>query len=135
MADKTVIIKGKKMLYGNSVKASPETNSTTTPTFDGVITQGTDKVSWNIEIGKMRYEGLATHQKLSETLDEMLSIPHNVTVREIVYPKNEDPYVIVDTFYSCLLDGNDYELNPEDLTTESIKFKASKRKRVYETIS
>ena len=135
MADKEVIIKGKKMLYGTSVKASPETKTSSTPTFDENIVQGTDKVSWTIDIGKMRYEGLTTHRQLSETLDEMMSIPHNITVRETVYPKNEAPYVIVDNYYSCLVDGNEYELKPEDMTTESIKFKASKRIRKYENIS
>lgn len=132
MADKEIIIAGRKMLYGTSIKASPETKSSSTSTFDGAVNQGLDKVGWSIETGKLRYENMTTHRELSETLEKMFSIPQMVTVREKVYPKDETPYVIVDNYFGCLVDGNDYELKPEDKTTESIKFKAESRQRKYE---
>ena len=50
MADKEIIIGGKTVMYATSVKASPETNSSSTNTFDGAITQGMDKVAWNVEL-------------------------------------------------------------------------------------
>ena len=131
MADKEIIIGGKTVMYATNVKASPETNSTTTNTFDGAITQGMDNVAWSIELSKVRFEDVSTHQGLSELLDSMLSKPQMVTVRETVHSKKED-YVIKDNFFNCLLDGNDYELKADDLTSESIKFKASKREREYE---
>ena len=56
MAIKEVLIDGKKMFYGTSIKASPETSNTSTPTFDGVVMQGTDNIPWTIELEKMRYE-------------------------------------------------------------------------------
>lgn len=131
MADKEIIIGGKTVMYATSVKASPETNSSSTNTFDGAITQGMDKVAWNVELEKVRFEGLSKHKELSELLDSMLNKSQMVTVRETVHSREED-YVIKDNFFDCLLDGNDYELKADDLTSESIKFKASSRKREYE---
>ena len=130
MADKEIIIGGKTVMYATSVKASPETNASTTPTFNGAITQGTDKVAWSVELEKVRFEGLSKHRELSELLDSMLNKSQLVTVRETVHSEEED-YVIKDNFYGCLLDGNDYELKADDLTSESIKFKASSREREY----
>ena len=44
-SDKRVIINGKTMMHGTSVKGSRETSTNATPTFDGLITQGTRNVS------------------------------------------------------------------------------------------
>lgn len=131
MANKEIIIDGKKMLYGTSAKASPETSTSTTPTFDGAITQGLGDVAWSIELSRVRYDGLASHRRLSEKLDKMLSVPAMVTIRERVETPTET-YTIVDNYYKCVLEGNDYELKPDDNTVENLKFKASKRVRKYE---
>jgi hypothetical protein len=79
----------------------------------------------------LNFEGLSKHRELSELLESMLSKSQMVTVRETVHSREED-YVVKDNFFDCLLDGNDYELKADDLTSESIKFKASSRKREYE---
>lgn len=131
MANKEVIIDGKKMMYGTSAKASPETNTSTTSTFDGVINEGLDEVPWNLEFSKLRYEGLASHKEMSETLDKMISVPAMVTIRETVHTADET-YTVVDNYFSCLVNGNDYEIKPEDKTVENIKIKASRRERKYE---
>lgn len=131
MADKEVIIKGKKMMYGTGIEASPETNSSSTSTFDGVITQGSDKIPWTIEISKVRYEDMATHKELSETVEGMLAIPEMVTVRETIQ-SGEEVYTVVDNFYDCLTDGNDYKINPDEQTVENLKFRAARRERKYE---
>ena len=49
MPDKEVIIAGKRMMYGTNIKCSPETNNSTTITFDGNIVQGTKNVAYSIE--------------------------------------------------------------------------------------
>lgn len=131
MANKEVIIDGKKMMYGTSAKASPETNTTSTTTFDGVINEGTENVPWSLEFSKLRYEGLASHREMSETLDSMLTNPKMVTIRETVV-NPEETYTVVDNYFDCLVDGNDYEIKPEDKTVENIKLKASRRERKYE---
>ena len=131
MATKEVIIDGKKMMYGTSAKASPETNTSTTSTFDGVINEGLDEVPWNIECSKLRYENMATHKELSETLDTMISVPKMVTIRETIRTPEEE-YTIVDNYFDCLVNGNDYEVKPEDKTVENLKFKSARRERKYE---
>ena len=131
MATKEVIIDGKKMMYGTSAKASPETNASSTPTFDGVINEGLDKVAWNLEFSKLRYEGLASHREMSETLEKMISVPAMVTIRETVYSPGEE-YTVVDNYFDCLVNENNYELKPEDKTVENIKIKAARRERKYE---
>lgn len=131
MANKEVIIDGKKMLYGTSAKASPETNTSTTSTFDGVINEGLDEVPWTLEFSKLRYEGLASHREMSETLDKMISVPKMITIRETVHSVDET-YTVVDNYFNCLVNGNDYEVKPEDKTVENLKFKAARRERKYE---
>ena len=131
MANKEVIIDGKKMMYGTSAKASPETNTSSTATFDGVINEGLDEVAWNLEFSKLRYEGLASHREMSETLEEMISVPAMITIRETVDSVDET-YTVVDNYFNCLVNGNDYELKPEDKTVENLKFKSARRERKYE---
>ena len=131
MANKEIIIDGKKMMYGTSGKASPETNTSSTSTFDGVINEGLDEVPWSLEFSKLRYESLATHKEMSETLDRMISIPAMVTIRETIHTP-EEVYTVVDNFFNCLVDGNDYEVKPEEKTVENLKFKAARRERKYE---
>lgn len=132
MANKEVIIKGKKMMYGTSIKASPETNNSTTNTFDGNITQGTKNVAYIIDLSKVRYDSKVTHRELSETVDDMLENPAMITIREVVRPSGEEPYTIVDNYFDCITDGNDYEIKTDDHTVENLKFKASRRERKYE---
>ena len=128
---KQVWINGERMLYGTSAKASPETNVSTTQTFDGAINQGMADIPWSVELSKMRYDDLTTHRKLSKTLEQMLEVPAMVTIRETIQTADET-YTVVDNFHNCILDRNDYELKPDDNTAENINFKASKRVRQYE---
>ena len=132
MADKEVIIAGKRVMYGTGIKASPEVNNSTTNTFDGNIVQGTKDVAYSIEINRVRYDSQVTHRELSEKVDDMMETPDIITVREIVRPSGEEPYVIVDNFFDCITDGNDYEIKTDDHTVENLKFKASRRERKYE---
>ena len=131
MADKKVIIDGVTVAYATGVKANPETKTATTDTFDGAITQGMDKVAWSIELSKVRFEGSASHKELSELLDSMMANPKMITVIETVHSTNET-YTVKDNYYGCILEGNDYEIKPDDNTSETIKFKASSRERKYE---
>lgn len=131
MADKEIIIGGKTIGWATSVKASPESNTSSTATFDGAITQGSDKIAWNIELEKIRYDNQQTHKEISELLDSMWNKQQLLTVRETVHSKDET-YTIKDNYFECLLDGNDYEIKADDLTTESIKFKSAYREREYE---
>ena len=74
--DKKVIIDSRTVAYATSVKANPETNVSTTQTFDGAITQGMDNVPWSLELSKVRFESSAKHKELNQILDEMLATPN-----------------------------------------------------------
>ena len=129
--DKVVIIgtgeSAKEMMYGTSVKDSPETSESTTKTFSGAVVQGTDNIPYTIEISKLRYEGKTTHRELSEKVEDMLKNPDTVTIRETVRPVGERPYVVIKTHFGCITTGNDYEIKPDDHTVENLKFKSSRR--------
>ena len=119
MSNKEVYINGVKVLYGTSIKASPETSLATTTTFDGPVNSGTDKIPYTIEISKLRYEGLQEHKEMDKILNSMLVNPATVTVKETVITATET--------------GNDYEIKPDDHTVENLKIKCeSKSEREYE---
>ena len=90
-----------------------------------------DKVAWSLELSKVRFESSAKHKELNKILDEMLATPKIVTIIETVHSKDET-YTIRDDYDGCILESNDYEIKPDDNTSETLKFKASKRKREYE---
>ena len=125
-SDKRVIINGKTMMHGTSVKGSRETSTNATPTFDGVITQGTRNVSHTLELERVTYEGMTTYLELSNVIEKMIDIPAMVTVEEDIYPTgNEKPFTIIREYHDCVVDGDEYEISPEEHTVESLKFLAA----------
>ena len=72
-----------------------------------------------------------SYKEFSASMEEMLSIPKMVTIRETIHTDRET-YTIVDNFNSCILEGWDYEIKPDDNTAESLKFKCSSRERQFE---
>ena len=131
MATKKIIINRETVMYGTNVKVSPKTSTSTTNTFDGPITQGLEKVAWGIDFGKVRYEKSTSHRRLSEILDRLMYEPGEVTIIDEVVTPTES-YTIRDTFFGCILEGNDYEIKPDDNTVENIKMTGSNRDRKYE---
>ena len=124
---KRVIINGKTMMNGTSVKGSRETSTNATPTFDGVITQGTRNVSHTLELERVSYEGMVSYMELSDTIDKMIDIPAMVTVEEDIYPSgDEQPFTIIREYHDCVVDGDEYEISPEEHTVESLKFIAAR---------
>ena len=132
--DKTVTINGVDMMYGTGVKGSRDTNVSATPTFSGVITQGTKNVAHTLEIDKVSYEGLTDYVSLSNTIEEMLEVPGIVTVKEIKRPSGERPFYIKRTYYDCLTDGDDYEIKPEEHTVHNLKFKCGRMEKEVDYI-
>ena len=136
--DKVVMIgtgdSAKEMMYGTSIKDSPETSESTTPTFNGAVVNGTKNVPYSIEISKLRYEGMSTHRELSEKVEDMMENPDTITIIEIVRPAGETPYKIVKTHHSCITTGNDYEIKADDHTVENLKFKSARRSTEYKEL-
>ena len=69
---------------------------------------------------------------MDKILNSMLVNPATVTVKETVITATET-YTIVDHYFGGLIDGNDYEIKPDDHTVENLKIKCeSKSEREYE---
>lgn len=130
MADKEVYIGNLKIMYGTNVKVSSETNISTTATFDGVLTDGTDKIPYSISMDRLRYGSQTSYMELYQKLDEMLNVSDTVKIEETVHTPTES-FKIVDYIYNCLVDGNDYEINADERTVENLSFKGSPKKRKY----
>lgn len=136
--DKQVIIGNEgstiSMMYGTGVKGSPETSESTTDTFSGAVVQGTRKVSYTLEIDKLRYEGMAQHMQLSNKIESMMENQEDITIIDTIYPKGNKPYQVIDHYYGCIVNGNDFEIKPTENTAENLKFKASTRKREWKEL-
>ena len=127
-AAKAVYINGVRFGYGTSIKISAETQAESTPTFDGPVSDGTDQVPHTIEIERLRYAKVSDYKTMSKLLHEMLTTPKNITVTEQI--KMVDGTVVVkDVVYNCILDTDEYELDPEEQTVESLKFTGGIRHR------
>lgn len=137
--DKQVIIGSEatgviSMMYGTGVKGSPETSESTTDTFSGAVVQGTRKVSYTLEIDKLRFEGMEQHMLLSQKIERMMEDGDDITVIDTIYPKGNDPYQVIDHYFGCIVNGNDFEIKPTENTAENLKFKASTRKREWKQL-
>lgn len=131
MSDKEIIIGTDEdlytIMYGTSIKESPETNNSTTNTFDGAIIQGSDKIAYNLEISKLRYEGVDMHMEISMKLEDMLTKKDDITIIDTIRPAGETPYQVIKRYHNCLVTDNNYEMKPEDHTVENLKFRAENR--------
>lgn len=115
--------------HGTSIKESRDTNTKTTVCFDEVLNNSTSNTSWAIDVGRVSYEGMSSSIEIEEILEYMLDNDGIVTIREIVRPPNEEPYVKVRNYFNSRLDGEEYELKPDDFTASNLKFKTGRRER------
>ena len=130
---KEVLINGERVLYGTQIKGTRNTNANSTPTFDGVVPNGTSKISHSLEISKLSYDGYVTYVRLCEIIDGMLEVGGIITVRERHVMPEEEFEVIYD-YHDCIVDGDDYEIKPEDRTVENLKFICGSRDRTIKKI-
>jgi len=123
MPDKEIWIDGVRMLNGTSIKVSKNTETSSTTTFDGVITEGNANINYSIECNKVTYESKTNYVKLRKKLDSMLDKPAMITIRETHRPPApEKPFTVVENYQHCLVDGGDYEIKPDERTVDGLKF-------------
>lgn len=140
MADEKQIIIGSDVdggigvRWGTGIKSTPETSTSKTNTFSGAIVDGTDNIPYTLEVSKLRNDSIEEHIALSQKLDSMLKVADDVTVIDTVKPKGQDAYQIIDHYFGCILDGNDYEVKTDDLTAVSLKFSASSKVREWKNL-
>ena len=120
-------------MWGTNVKVSPETNITSTATFDGVLTDGTDKIPYSITMDRLRYGTQTEYMALHQKLDSMLNTPETIKIVETVRTSTE-VFKVIDYVYNCLVDGDEYEIKADERTVENLSFKGSSKTRKYEKI-
>lgn len=123
MADKTIIIDGKTVAHGTGVKESIDKSSADSIVcFDEVITDGSDTVSYKLTVDRLMWESRSYYETLSNKLRKMLSVPAEITTREVIRYKKQAPFVIVKNYHNCILDGKDYEMKPEERSVQNLTF-------------
>ena len=122
MADRSIVIAGNRIVHGTGVKESIEKNQAdTTATFDGNLAFGSDSVSYKLTIDRIAYQSMAAYQTYSRILKQMLSQKREISTYEIVRFNNA-AYRIIKHYHGCILDGKDYEMKPEELSTQNLSF-------------
>ena len=123
MAQVEIIINGRTMVHGTGVKESIEKNSAeSTVCFDEVLTDGSDQVSYKLDIDRLVYESKSYYVALNKIFKKMLSTPGTITTRQTIKYKNKAPFVIVKNYSGCILDGKDYEMKPEERAAQNLSF-------------
>lgn len=126
--DKRIVIDGVNFGHGTSIKGSRDTSSATTTTFDGVITSGTRNISHSIDFSRIVYEGATNYIDVSRVILKMLEIPAPIFIYQDVQVGKETVNIRWE-YYDCVVDGDDYEIKPEEHTVENLKFKAGSLKK------
>jgi hypothetical protein len=121
-----------KIKRGQGVKESVETSTSQTVCFDEVITEGAEKVSYKLEIERVLYETKQEYIDLRDILTAIQHVQGTVETRETIRYKDEDPFTIVKTFGGAILDGNEFEMKPEEKTAHSLTFVCSSKDEVVE---
>ena len=124
MADKEIYIDNQRVGYSTSVEVSPETNTEETVTFDGVVKNGTKNVSWTVEIEKLRYGKISDYIAIEKLLHTMMDNPKPVKIIEKVKVP-EGTMTVTQIIRDCVVDGNDYSIEADARTVESLSFKGS----------
>ena len=133
MAQAEIIINGKTMVHGTGVKESLEkSGAESVVCFDEVLTDGSDQVSYKLDIDRIVYESASYYLKLSAILKKMLSTPGTITTRQTIKYKNKAPFVIVKNYSGCILDGKDYEMKPEERAAQNLSFICSNMEEYIE---
>ena len=135
MAEAEIIINGYTMVHGTGVKESIEKSSAESVVcFDEVLTDGTDQVSYKLDIDRIVYESKSYYITLSKVFKKMLSTPGTITTRQTIKYKNKSPFVIVKNYSGCILDGKDYEMKPEERAAQNLSFICSSMEEYTEDV-
>jgi hypothetical protein len=133
MAEAEIIINGRTLVHGTGVKESLEkSGAESTVCFDEVLTDGTGRVSYKLDIDRVVYESASYYLTLSKIFKRMLSTPGTITTRQTIKYKNKAPFVIVKNYSGCILDGKDYEMKPEERAAQNLSFICSNMEEYIE---
>ena len=123
MADKEVILNGKTLVHGQGVKESFDKSSADSiACFDEVLTDGSDAISYKLEIDRLVFESREDYETLRDIFKDMLKIKGTITTREVIRYKADAPFVIVKNYNGCILDGKSYEMKVEERSAQNLTF-------------
>lgn len=120
------------LIHGQGVKESVNTSTSETVCFDEVITEGAEKVSYKLEIDRVIFETKDDYDALTKILKYIQHVQGTVQTREVIRYKNSKPFAIVKTFGGAILDGNEFEMKPEEKTVNSLSFICSSKDEITE---
>ena len=118
--------------HGQGVKESVETSTSETVCFDEVIVEGAEKTSYKLEIERILFERKDEYIDLRDILSAIQHVPGTVETRETIRYKDEAPFTIVKTFGGAILDGNEFEMKPEEKTAHSLNFVCGSKDEIIE---
>ena len=124
---KIVFINDIKVGYGTGAKITPNLETEETPTFDGPVIDGANEPSYAVTVDKLRYDTIDQYTKLTQLLLNMESTGYTIRIYEQADMK-DGKMTRDDIVYNCKIDGNEYELKPDERTVESLSFKGNKRR-------
>jgi len=125
---KEIYIAGRRIGLGTGVKGSPEVKRSTTQTFDGAKSSGVGNIPHSLEISKLQTDDFEEYMSLIQLMDTMLTEKKTITIAETIVNENGEQFTIYRHYLGCLVDGNEYEMNAEDMTAETLKFMAESMK-------
>lgn len=128
MALKHVYINNIRVGSVTSAKVTPELETEETPTFDGPIVDGTNDPSHTVSFDKLRYGTIDEYIAIEQLLVNMYEKGYPIKIKETAKVK-DGSLTVTDVVYDCKLDGNEYEVKPDERTVENLSFKGGKRKR------
>lgn len=124
---KLIYINDIRVGYGTNAKVEPQIDTEETATFDGPVIDGVENPSHNVSIDKLRYGTINEYIQLEQLLINMYTKGYPIKLIEDVEMK-DGTMRRTDIVYDCKLDGNEYELNPDERTAEGLSFKGGKRR-------
>ena len=124
MADKTIIINGVPFGRGTGVDVDDNAEVNTENTFDGPVSNGTEKTPYTISIDKLIAPDMETYIEMRQVLKDMKVNKGEVTLKETVRDKGGTAYTIKEIYLRCLVSKYNKTWNVDSLTTESIEITA-----------
>lgn len=125
---KEVYINNVHVGYATNAKVTPSYETEETPTFDGPVIDGSDEPSHTVTIEKLRYGTIDEYVQLNQLLLNMQSTSYPIKIIERAKMK-DGTMKVTDIVYECKIDGDEYDLNPDKRTAESLSFTGGKRRR------